>query len=551
MSSPARVWLRWLRRVLGRTHWAARWLGFEVPKGRAEKPGLILLQIDGLSRRQFDDAMAKGRLPFLARLIRKGMVSSGSFYSGVPSTTPAVQAEIFYRERCAVPSFQFMRRRDGHIFRMYEAESAAGIESELAARSPRPLLEDGHSYSNIYRAGAMASWYCSQDLDLGLMMKRMHVLKGIVLVAAYAVRFLRMIGLALLELMIAVTDMFGGLFERKNFLRELLFVPTRIGICILVREMIRFKVLLDIERGIRVIHANFLGYDEQAHRRGPDSAFAHWTLKGIDRAVRDIHRAAVRSHYRHYEVIVYSDHGQERVVPFPLKTGRSIEEAVEAVVARGPLEGREVFIPRIPEFVGGTLARCRGFFGIKTPVPGAVATAGDLREKIVVTALGPVGHVYLPVPLERRRLEELAAALVEEGGVPMVLLRGTESGMPVTAFNRRGRWTLPADGREILGKGHPFPDETAEDLARLARHPDAGDFILSGWDREDPPVSFPMENGAHGGPGPEETHGFILLPTGHDLRVGQRIRGSDLHGIANRLLARDDGSPETRNLMSA
>ena len=106
--------------------------------------------------------------------------------------------------------------------------------------------------------------------------------------------------------------MFKGLFDREDLLKELAFVPARVLVCIVLREMVRFRVLLDIERGVQVIHANFLGYDEQAHRRGPDSAFAHWTLKGIDRAVRDICQAAGHSVYRDYEWIIYSDHGQER-----------------------------------------------------------------------------------------------------------------------------------------------------------------------------------------------------------------------------------------------
>ncbi|MCU0751036.1 MAG: endonuclease, partial [Akkermansiaceae bacterium] len=121
-----------------------------------------MLQIDGLSRTEFDRALRRGRMPFLARLIRRGHFTLEDFYSGVPSTTPAVQGEIFYGIHAAVPSFEFLRRSSGRIFRMYEAAASREIEEELLNASPKPLIEGGHVYSDIYRAGAASSHYCSQ-----------------------------------------------------------------------------------------------------------------------------------------------------------------------------------------------------------------------------------------------------------------------------------------------------------------------------------------------------------------------------------------------------
>jgi hypothetical protein len=35
------------------------------------------------------------------------------------------------------------------------------------------------------------------------------------------------------------------------------------------------------------------------------------------------------------------------------------------------------------------------------------------------------------------------------------------------------------------------------DLARVCRHPHAGDRVISGWHPGTPPLSFAVENGAH------------------------------------------------------
>ena len=83
-----------------------------------------------------------------------------------------------------------------------------------------------------------------------------------------------------------------------------------------------------------IIHLNFLGYDEQAHRRGPSSRFAHWTLKGIDDAVKRIWIAAHRSNRRDYDVWIFSDHGQADTKPYPVEMGETVDQAIERIFDR-------------------------------------------------------------------------------------------------------------------------------------------------------------------------------------------------------------------------
>lgn len=544
MISSIAVRLRWLRRKISRTHWAALLLGVTRPSGETDEPGLILIQIDGLSRTQLEAAIKRGRMPFLARLTRRGHFSLENFYSGIPSTTPAVQAEIFYGLRAAVPAFHFLHRPTAKVMRMYEAESAAAIEKELLDRCPNPLLKDGHAYSNIYRAGASRTRYCSQDLAPDELLKRLHPFKSLLLILVYLPKILRMIGLAIVEFVLALIDAVKGLYERENFLKEIAFVPARVVVCILVRELIRFRVLLDIERGTQVIHANFLGYDEQAHRRGPDSAFAHWTLKGIDRTIRDIYRAGHQSGHRDYELMIYSDHGQEHTEPYENRHGRSLEIALAEIFKDGPLAGYGIWSRNSPDLVGSAPNRRR------TPVKSSSGDEADPSTQIVVAAMGPIGHLYLPCQVEATAMEDYARALVEKAGIPLVMLKQKDGS--VRCFNPRGAWILPGDRAEVLGPEHPFLDEAADDLVSLCFHRDAGDIVISGWDHRGKPMSFPLENGAHCGPGYEETRGFLLVPdrirrwhVAHLARTGQRVRGEDLKKIAEHYLGRD-GTREER-----
>ena len=163
---------RWLRRLVSRNLWSARLLGVKPPSGEASEPGLVFIQIDGLSRTQFERALKDGRMPFLRKLIERKHFTLETFYSGVPSTTPAVQGEIFFGVRAAVPSFQFLRRSAGRDFRMYDAACATEIEDELLGQCPAPLLQGGHAYSNIYRAGADSTRYCSRDFAADIVIIR-------------------------------------------------------------------------------------------------------------------------------------------------------------------------------------------------------------------------------------------------------------------------------------------------------------------------------------------------------------------------------------------
>jgi hypothetical protein len=111
------------------------------------------------------------------------------FYSGIPSTTPAVQGEIFFGVKTAVPSFQFLRRKSGKDFRMYDAAAAMEIEDELLESCPQPLLQGGTAYSNIFRGGARHTHYCSRDMAPQEILRRMNPFTWLFIAIVYAPRF--------------------------------------------------------------------------------------------------------------------------------------------------------------------------------------------------------------------------------------------------------------------------------------------------------------------------------------------------------------------------
>ncbi|WP_295798246.1 endonuclease/exonuclease/phosphatase family protein [uncultured Microbulbifer sp.] len=506
---------RWRRRI-SRSEWLARMLKLQINEREPDAPALVLIQIDGLARPQLDKALAEGKMPFLKKLMKKEHYHLDHMYSGVPATTPAVQAEIFYGVKAAVPAFGFMSQESQEMVRMYESNAATQVEKHLEEIGQEPLLQQGSCYVSVYRAGAEhdEAHFCPASQGWGPTLKNAGPLALIVLMLTNLWSLVRTAGLLLLEFMLSVVDFFRGLTSGQDFIRELLFIPTRIAITILMRELSTVGVKIDIARGLPVIYINLLGYDEQAHRRGPSSAFAHWTLKGIDDAIARIWRAAHRSSRRHYDVWIYSDHGQEDSIPYEILHGRPLADAITAALNELPKSPHGY---RTSGERGIQLQRIRVFGGQWIQKLFPVEDPEKLREgelPMALSAMGPLALLY-NVDCNGATKAEIARLIVEKTRVPMILYQDHSDGTGPSKI--RGWWAdgafeLPRDGRKVLGEDHPFVDDAVEDLANLCRHPDAGDFVISGWCAGSESLSFAIENGSHGGAAPNETHAFALMP---------------------------------------
>jgi len=533
MITRIESFLRRLRRYCSRSEWLARLLGLSLSKGTSTSPGLVMIQIDGLSQAEFEKALARGEMPFLHQLIEHQQYRLHRQYSGIPASTAAFQGELFYGVRTGVPGFNFMERASGNLVRMFEPAVAARVERKLAAEGGHPLLSEGSCYADNFTGGAAEPHFCPSAQGWGPALREANPLVVMFLIISNGYSFLRTVVLLVVELVLAMIDFARGLIAGHDFFKELKFIPTRVAIVILLRELATIGVKMDVARGLPVIHINFLGYDEQAHRRGPDSRFAHWSLKGIDDAIARLWRAAHRSARRHYDIWIYSDHGQERTQAYEKVYGRSIAEAIAEVFSQH--EGNPIQV-RSSGSRGVQLQRGRLVGGKRVQ---RLFPANNVRHdddmagsRLTIAPLGPVIMIYDEWVRPASGCAPLAQALIQQARVPLILVKeGTDR---ARAWTEAGEFILPEQGAEVLGADHPFMDEVAKDLVALCHHPDAGDYIVGGWRAGSSAYSFAIENGAHGGIGPNETNGFALLPSDVVLPANDRgfLRALDLRQAA-------------------
>jgi endonuclease/exonuclease/phosphatase family metal-dependent hydrolase len=490
--------LRLLRRRFSRSEWVIRNLGLTPAEGKSEEPGLLLIQIDGLARRHLEAAIKNGKMPFLKRLCGRGHYSMHTFYPGIPTTTPAVQAELYYGVRAGVPAFSFLDRETGETGMMFQPAWAKKFEARFQAEH-EGLLKGGSSWSNIYSGGAAPeeTHFCGASIAFADMWRTGKIRNIFVFIGLHIVSVLRIAALLLLEIAIALPRALRGVLHGQWPSQEFGMLISRVFIGIGLRELITIGGKIDVTRGLPIVHVNFLGYDELSHRRGPGSRFAHWSLKGIDRSIKNLYRAALRSRRRDYHVWIFSDHGQERTRSFATEFPGGIEKVTaDALVAE------------------------------KLSVPFTVA------------ALGPVGHVYFTQPLNDAQKRSLALRLISDGKVPGVLLRDTSG--RITWLHADGESRVPADVPALLAS-HPeaIRQAIAADIVTFCENKNAGDIVLLGWGKEGA-WTFAPERGAHAGPGTDETQGFFLVPPATRLPASavDFVRPSELRAAACALLGR-------------
>jgi endonuclease/exonuclease/phosphatase family metal-dependent hydrolase len=552
MLAKVEAFLHRVRRRLSRSEWAIRHLGLTPTEGASEAPGLLLIQIDGFARPQLERALAARRMPFLSRLLNREGYELRTFYPGLPTTTPAVQAELYYGVRAAVPAFSFYDRTLKKLGRMWDPEWAKAWEAKCAEQAAG-LLQGGSSWSNIYTGGAgqYESHFCAASIGVGDMWRTKKIRNIFVFIVLNLGTALRIAWLLLIEFGVAGWDMMRAVASGRRVYKEFLLLVSRVFVGVGLRELLTISGQIDVARGLPIVHINFVSYDEEAHVRGPGSRLAHYQLRGIDRAIKHIVRAAQRSRRRDYAVWIFSDHGQEMTRSFPDQVPGGVEAVLQQCLEVS--QKHDAAWRNQSQVWASSALLSRGRFNqarLERERARDRLTPEE-EQTFIVAAMGPVGHVYFAEPRTDAQRFALAQRLVKQGMIPGVLMRSEEG--VVTWFHERGETRVPDDVAPLLPHPEPLRRQIAEDLHYFCQTPNAGDLILVGWSPWiDVPLSFAPERGAHGGFGPNETQGFLLLPPNTPLPdgTGHFVRPSALRTAALYHIGRCE-SPACHTITSA
>jgi hypothetical protein len=471
---------------------------------------LLVVQIDGLSRAVLEEALQKGRMPFLRRLLERQGYRLQPMSVALPTSTPAFQMAAMYGVRPDIPGFHYYSRERGGDVHFPRAGHAAWVESRLAA-GRRGILHGGSAYGCCFTGGAENNFFTfttlTQPSGKGLAAALSpYALLGWVLA--------KNIALTAYELARAAPR-----FIARRRLPGRRWLWLKIGISLWVRNLFTMAVARDLYAGTPRIYVNYLDYDEAAHYHGPRSRRAMAALRGLDRAIAQLWKVMRRVPEHRYDGFVLADHGQAPCKPYQdLTRGRRLErwifdaflhpdgaaaaEAAHGGLRRGIREQRRDNAGLLQKFMNYL---DEDFFRRADP---EAYEAGGVR----VIAAGANAFLYAldaRAPLDAAGVEQrfpgLAGKLSRSPGIGFVLARSGNGAAP------RCYWR----GKECnLTAAAPGPFAGREDAALvvqaiegLMRMPSAGDLVIYGDE-----VSFISERGTHAGPSAAEMQTFIIGP---------------------------------------
>ncbi|OIQ82816.1 type I phosphodiesterase / nucleotide pyrophosphatase [mine drainage metagenome] len=489
-------------------------------------PGMLVVQLDGVSTPVLRQAAEAGLTPTMDRWIRSGSHNLTSWWAQVPATTPASQAGLLHGDSSGVPSFRWWDKQLGRLVVTNHPADAALVESRMTTGGGL-LAPDGAAISTMFSGDAATCL---------LVMSRALGHGGFGPGPAY-VRFFSSPFVLARALVMTVGEMVKELYQgRRQRVRRVRPRVRRLGAYVLARGV--SNVLLrdlnvslvaeQLLRGTPIVFVDLVDYDEIAHHAGPTRPESLRALEGLDRELWLL-EAVLSVAPRPYDVVVLSDHGQSLGDTFEQVEGRSLLDVVRSLMDVaddaglragegedwGPLNALLTSAFGRAARAGGTTVGA----GDDRAGRSAATGAGDLPE-VAVIASGNLGMIWFPrlpgrVPLEeiRSRWPGLVPGLASLASVAVV----------VAQTRSRGPVAVGADGLCVLSDGtvegsDPLTglgSRARPDLARVAGMVDAGDLVLvSTVDAGGRVHAFEGLVGSHGGLGGAQNDAFLLHPAG-------------------------------------
>ncbi len=503
-------------------------------KGHTDKPGLVVIQIDGLAHPILAGRIRAGSVNTMAGWLRDGTHKLSRWEAILPSMTSASQAGILHGNNDGIPAFRWYERDREHLMASSNPLDATLIVSRIT-NGEGLLSNNGASICNLMTGDATRSYLTTAAIKAegGGIGESQAFTSFFFSPTGYLRSFTLFLGELTKELFQARRTRRSGVQPQMH--RGLKYAGMRAASNVLLRDVNTSLIIEEMYRGTNVIYADFTDYDELAHHCGPERVESLEALDGVDRAIATLVKATDDAP-RPYKFVVLSDHGQSLGATFLQRYGVSLGEFV-----RSQMSGRATLIQTSTKaegsvFVNAFLSEITQSHGMGPAVAraalkgkttdGVVDLDADEEEppipdaaSIAVVGSGNLGLVWFTGNDHRLTVEELeelhpglVAAVAAHPGVAMLLVRSKEHGGVV--FGPRGTRYLDQDRVEGEDPTTLFGPHTVMSLKREDAMEHAPDLLLIS--QYDPVLgevaAFEELIGSHGGLGGPQTEPFILHP---------------------------------------
>ncbi|MGE3600829.1 MAG: phage holin family protein [Dehalococcoidia bacterium] len=502
-----------------------------------ERPGTVIVQIDGLAEPIFRRALAEGRMPTLDGWLKSGSHRLVGWDCDVPSMTSSGQAGILWGNNANIPAFRWYDKELGRLL-VSNRPADARLINERQSSTNGLLQTGGSSINNIFTGGAERSVMTMATIvdENGKVTAAPQDFAGFF---ASPYNLTRLLMSSVWEV---AKEYYQAWQQRRRKVQPHMhrggkFPLQRLGTNVLLRDLTLWLVVADMQRGRFVSYCDLLGYDEVAHHAGPTYIDSMRTLREIDMQVHALEKAAAASP-RRYQFVVLSDHGQSWGATFLQRYGITLEQLVRGLLQSSETvhqtseggEGAGYVSAALSQMsasggmVGGGVRRVMrtGADGTSVEIgrdaeDQAAAAAAD----IIVSGSGNLGLISFttqPGRLSREFFDEhypaLIDGLVAHEGVGWLLVRSERLGSLVIG---KGGIRYLDDGR-VEGDDPlaAFAPSTTGFLQRLSSYPNVPDIVVNStlYDASTGEVAaFEELIGCHGGAGGMQNEPFLLFPS--------------------------------------
>ena len=530
-------------------------------------PGVVMLEIDGLSINTLKKAIDKGIMPNIEKFINETHTLKG-WETDLSSQTGASQAGILHGNNRNIVAYRWVEKENNNkIVVSGKLSDAPEIEEKIS--NGEGLLKNGISIANMFSGDSKIPTLTSSKLN-GLSNIYNKTLNAVFLDSYNFQRlFILFIWDIILEVSSQITHLLRNIHPRLR--RTIVYAAVRAGANVVLREVTTDVLTSEILTGdIDTAYATYMGYDEIAHHSGVQDNDVWGALKRIDMQFPKI-ISAIEMSDRDYKLVILSDHGQSNGATFKQRYGISLGNYVRRLLpddlklfktAYNIDHFRDAVIPenkqirQIKEKVGlirddlfediGSLQNIKEDFQNKKPailfenkqflalhdkysnsleyITGYESVEHSTKKaqdsELIVLGSGNLGLIYLTQWKERLNYEEivmlfpdLIPGLVKHSGIGFVLVNSISNGGMVIGKN--GIYYLNTD--EIIGENplDGFGKNAAMHLKRQNSFDNMPDIMVNSfYDSENNEVcAFEELIGSHGGLGGDQTKPFILYPS--------------------------------------
>ena len=529
---------------------------------RTDDPGLVIIQLDGLSHDVMSHSLRAGRVPTMASWIRDGSHKLAHWDALLPSTTPASQAGILHGNNDGIPNFRWWEKETGQLLVANHPEDATEIERRIS-NGEGLLSMGGASISNIFTGDADRAFLVMSTIKVkerGLGQSDAFAW-FFVSPYNYLTMMMKFLAEVIKENIQSRRQARAGIVPFMGHHRRFPYPWVRGATNVALRALGTSLVVQEMVRGTPVIYMDYTDYDEIAHHSGPERPEALDALDGVDRELATLRKAA-KDAPRPYRFVILADHGQSLGSTFLQRYGSTLQDVVRSLMggsasvaaATAQIEDwgqLNTFLGEVSATKGitGSLARAVSRSSTKdgdvemgppaaevTPkdAPASAATGADQEQvepaDLLVVAGGNLALIYFNVSTERLTLEQideaypdLVEALANHPGIGVLIVRSAANGLICVGrdgihFIEEGR----VEGEDPLAV---YGEHAVAAIKRLDTIDHVGDVaVISFYDPEMQEIAaFEELIGAHGGLGGAQTRPFLLHPADWELNLAPLI----------------------------